>query len=319
MSYPLVSVIIPVYNVEEFLQECLESVIKQTYKNIEIITIDDGSTDNSLEILKQYASNDGNITIINQKNSGQSVARNKGIAETKGKYIYFLDSDDYILPETIENLISKMEKNNLDLIRFAAEPFSDNINYKVNKKQYDFRKYFSTEKLYKKSEFLNINLQAFSSSPVLYVVKRDMLIKNKIKFKPGIIHEDELFTLRVFLNANYTMYDSNFYYKRRYRIGSTMTLQNGARNKKSFDSNCIILEEVNKLLNFYTSDHEIRLIKKRIRGVIGSLIYTEIDSNYKKEKLKKLEMITKVDFVYYTSKKRMRRYLLPLVRMLNLR
>lgn len=132
MSYPLVSVIIPVYNVENYLKECLDSVLNQTYKNIEVIVINDGSTDKSLHILEDYSSKFNNIKIIDQENSGQSVARNKGLENAKGKYIYFLDSDDYILPDTLKKLIKKLEMNNLDIIRFAARPFSENINKRID-------------------------------------------------------------------------------------------------------------------------------------------------------------------------------------------
>src|SRR5690625_1653273 len=118
MNNTLISVIIPVYNVENYLVECMKSVVNQTYENIEIIAIDDGSTDNSLKILEDFALRNDNLTIVSQENSGQSVARNKGIKKAQGKYIYFLDSDDYILPQTFEQLINTLEENKLDLIRF---------------------------------------------------------------------------------------------------------------------------------------------------------------------------------------------------------
>ena len=91
-----ISVIIPVYNVEKYLKESLESVVNQTLNDIEIICIDDGSTDSSPSILKEYQNNDERFIIINQENSGPGAARNRGIKEAKGKYTYFLDSDDYL-------------------------------------------------------------------------------------------------------------------------------------------------------------------------------------------------------------------------------
>ena len=94
---PKVSVIIPVYNVEEYLRECLDSIVKQTLREIEIICVDDGSTDNSLEILKEYAKKDNRITVITQKNLHAGVARNAGLAVAKGEYLSFLDSDDFFL------------------------------------------------------------------------------------------------------------------------------------------------------------------------------------------------------------------------------
>ena len=123
MSNPLLSVVIPVFNVEKYLPECLDSVLNQKYENIEIIAIDDGSTDNSLNILKKYAKENSNITVLSQENSGPSVARNKGVKYAKGKYVHFLDADDFILPETYSSLIKMMMDNELDLIQFSAEPF----------------------------------------------------------------------------------------------------------------------------------------------------------------------------------------------------
>src|SRR5690554_7984530 len=93
---PKISVIIPVYNKAPYLEQCLNSVINQTYKNLEIIIIDDGSTDNSLEICEKYRKKDERIQLISQENQGVSVARNKGIQKASGEWIYFLDADDYL-------------------------------------------------------------------------------------------------------------------------------------------------------------------------------------------------------------------------------
>ncbi|WP_280559190.1 glycosyltransferase [Priestia megaterium] len=302
MSNPLVTVIIPVYNVEEFLPQCLNSIVEQTYNNIEIIAIDDGSTDNSLEILRRYELDYSNIKIISRKNSGPSNTRNAGIDEAKGKYIYFLDSDDYILPNLFEKLIQLMEEKNLDLIRFGVEPFVDGIEFELDTKQYDFRENFEKGKVYGKNELLAVNLNAFSAIVYAYIIKRELLTKNRIKFKPGILHEDELFTLEVFLNAHLAMYEENFYYKRRYRENSIMTSQDSQKIRKSFDSYCILIEEMNKLLEKYSDILEVTLIKKRILSVYIGLIYKKIDKKYKKRKLSEIKGVNKIDHLYYTLK-----------------
>lgn len=105
MNTPLVSIVIPVYNVELYLRECLDSVISQTYHNLEIICVNDGSPDNSLSILEEYAAKDSRIRIISQENAGISVARNTGMDVATGEYIYFLDSDDYIALEMVERCV----------------------------------------------------------------------------------------------------------------------------------------------------------------------------------------------------------------------
>src|SRR5574344_1801991 len=111
----LVSLIIPVYNTGEYLVECLDSCIRQTLSNIEIICVDDGSTDDSLKILNEYAKKDNRVRVFAQKNSGQSVARNKGMKLAEGKYIAFLDSDDSLNRCMLENLYNQANADNADI------------------------------------------------------------------------------------------------------------------------------------------------------------------------------------------------------------
>ena len=99
-----ISVVIPVYNVEKYLEQCLDSVIAQSFEDIEVICVNDGSTDSSLEILKRYADNDSRIKIISQKNKGAGAARNVGIENAAGEYVYFMDSDDYLNADAFERL-----------------------------------------------------------------------------------------------------------------------------------------------------------------------------------------------------------------------
>ena len=123
---PLISVIIPCYNTQEYLAETLDSVIKQTLKNIEIICIDDGSTDNTPKILKQYAKQDKRIKIITQKNAGVVTARNNAIATARAEYIYPLDSDDLITPDCLEKLYAAMMAGKGDIISNRVVMFSQN-------------------------------------------------------------------------------------------------------------------------------------------------------------------------------------------------
>ena len=124
---PKVSVIIPVYNVEEYLRQCLDSVINQTLKEIEIICVDDGSTDSSLEILKEYAAKDHRITVITQQNLHAGVARNAGLAVAKGEYVHFLDSDDWVEKEVLFNSVNACDKEKTDICIFSGKM----IDYKT--------------------------------------------------------------------------------------------------------------------------------------------------------------------------------------------
>ena len=113
--YDLISVVIPVYNVEKYLEKCLDSVVEQTYRNLEIILVDDGSTDNSGAICDRYAQKDSRVVVIHQKNGGLSKARNVGIDTATGKYISFIDSDDYVGSCYIETLYKEIKPNIINL------------------------------------------------------------------------------------------------------------------------------------------------------------------------------------------------------------
>lgn len=116
MSNSMVSIIIPVYNTEEFVEEAVRSIMNQTLQDIEIIIINDGSTDNSLSIIRKLANEDDRIQIYSRENKGLSATRNQGIYLAKGKYLYFMDSDDYLEPDAWSHGFLKCEKNSLDFI-----------------------------------------------------------------------------------------------------------------------------------------------------------------------------------------------------------
>ena len=111
----LISVIVPVYNVEKFLDKCISSIVNQTYKNLEIILIDDGSTDESVQICDKWQEKDNRVRLTHKENTGVSDTRNIGLEKTTGEYICFVDSDDYIEPDYIENLYKSLTENNADI------------------------------------------------------------------------------------------------------------------------------------------------------------------------------------------------------------
>ena len=131
MTTNLISIIIPVYNVAEFVRQCLDSVINQTYTELEIIIVNDGSTDDSLQICQEYQLIDNRIQIINQQNAGLSAARNTGIDASNGDFILFVDSDDWIELETCELLIEKLKQTNADVVLFSY--FKQFTNYREEK------------------------------------------------------------------------------------------------------------------------------------------------------------------------------------------
>ena len=121
---PNISVIMPVYNQEKYLNECLDSVLRQTFQDIEIICVDDGSSDSSPSILKQYAKKDSRVRVLFQENQGAGSARNHGFSVANGKYVIFLDSDDIFEEKLLEKLFTKIEKTNSDVVVCRSDRFN---------------------------------------------------------------------------------------------------------------------------------------------------------------------------------------------------
>lgn len=188
MENDLISIIVPVYNVENYIKDCINSIVRQSYKNIEIILIDDGSTDNSGKICDYYGGKDKRIKVIHKKNEGVSVARNMGIEESKGKYITFVDSDDFIDESYVENLYAQCIYKNVDLsicgindifgereiIKTSVE-YSKILDSKEAMKELLNEKYYNSviwAKMYKKNLFNNVkfnkNMKIAEDLDVLY-------------------------------------------------------------------------------------------------------------------------------------------------------
>lgn len=219
----VLSIIIPVYNTVDFLYECFDSVINQKDIDIEIIAIDDGSTDGSTEIIRAYEGKYSFFKAIYlENNQGVSVARNKGLSVATGKYIGYLDSDDYVIPNKYSKFINICEKNNLDLIRFSYENFLDNKHGKIktNKKinvnmmvaKYESNIMTGQELL---SDLKNKN--DYVVNVCLWIVKRSLIEKNNIRFLPGIIYEDAPYIFNVVLKAKKCMCCDTVVVKRRIR------------------------------------------------------------------------------------------------------
>ena len=220
----MLSVIIPVYNVENYLNECLDSVTSQTLEDMEIICIDDGSTDNSPDILKEYSKKDKRIKIITKENGGQATARNLGIKEAQGEYIAFVDSDDFIEPTMFEKLYTKSKDNNLDIAMCKiatydnqTEEIKDNVWYYMLGVFRDFEKDIFNHKDTK--EFTC----HIAVTPYNKIYKTTLLKENNILFPEGLIFEDEKFFYDTYLRAKrVSIVDEFLYYYRINRKGSTV-------------------------------------------------------------------------------------------------
>jgi glycosyltransferase involved in cell wall biosynthesis len=230
-----VSVIIPVYNVENYIKECVESVINQTLKEIEIIIVNDGTKDNSIKKIEKYLS-DSRVILINKENGGVSSARNAGLKIARGEYISFIDSDDFIELTMLEDLYNESKGMDIVLSNFAR---IDNLgNIKIEKNN------FKNLEIKEGSYFYNIELG--------YVVNRiynhEFLKKVNVKFREKMLLEDLLFSLKIFSKAKKVKYLDKVHYYYRIDINSS-AVNTLTRNKelmnKTFDQ---LISEVEKFL-----------------------------------------------------------------------
>lgn len=280
----MISVILPVYNVEKYLVECLESLLNQNYKNFELIAINDGSTDESLSILNAYRDKFFNCEIITQENKGLSEARNAGLPFVRGKYIYFLDSDDYILPNTFENLVALAEENQLDLIKFDAEPFVE-VEGKFNMSNYDTSSVLKEGVLYSRDEYVKSVQKRFMPPVWLYFIKSEIMKNNDLTFKKDLLHEDELFTVQLLKECNRIMYDSNRYFQRRYRANSIMTGSLNS-NQKSFDSKVEIIRLFSEFQKSEDSSKGFfKFLQSRKNTLYTTLFFYKLDKSKNPNKL----------------------------------
>lgn len=216
MQDKLVSIILPVYNAERFLSLCLDSILMQSYREWELITVDDGSIDGSLEILGSYAGKDHRIHVISKKNEGVSVARNVALEQAQGEYIYFVDADDVVMPEALTILVKAMDTKNATFVKSDFLPIDEEGKQVfVNKKQVIRRKYdgkvMDAEKFYKK-----ILMNEFFLWTCLF--RRDFIEKNQIRFIPHCrLMEDAAFMVGYLQYSDRNVYkDACVYGYRKY-------------------------------------------------------------------------------------------------------
>ena len=204
-----VSVIIPVYNNEKYLKECLESICNQTLSDIEIICVNDGSEDGSLKIIEEYKKKDDRIILINQDNLGVSAARNNGLKIATGEYIGFVDSDDYVDEDYYEKLYNAAKQNDFDIAVAGIIRFKDNKKKCVL--QFDNKQ--TVTNINKKMQLCKIPYLSYS---VNKIYKKDALTENNLYFKEGVYYEDVRFTIRAiyFLKNLVTVPDTYYNYRK---------------------------------------------------------------------------------------------------------
>ncbi len=210
-----VSVIIPVFNMESYLKQSMDSVLQQTLENIEIICVDDGSIDSSITLLRQYAAKDTRIKLIEQKNHGVAYARNVGIKAAKGKYIAFLDPDDYYPEkETLKKLYEAAEEHH---VKIAGGSFCDfDIKGKINT-TYDG---LLSGYVFEKNALIQYEQYQFDYGYHRFIYLRNFIIENEIEFPQLIRYQDPPFMVQAFLKAKefYAIADATYCYRMDYKV-----------------------------------------------------------------------------------------------------
>lgn len=229
-----VSVIIPIYNSEPFLSACLESICGQTLRSIEIICVNDGSTDHSQVVIDQFAQKDPRIHSLLKENGGQSSARNYGMKIAVGRYIYFMDSDDVLERNALEVLVRRSDAENLDILFFRWNSFSDDASVQIqheNEIIKSFEDFHFDHVVSGQDMFCEmIEHSAYNTSVCIQLTRHDYILVHHLSFCEGIVQEDELYTPLCLLQADRTAILPDCFFKRRVRPDSTMTKKWGLRN-----------------------------------------------------------------------------------------
>ncbi len=260
-----VSVILPIYNVAPYLDDAFQSLLTQTLSDIEIIAVNDGSTDNSQERIDHYAAKDSRIIALRQENQGLSGARNTALQHARGEYIYMMDSDDILSsPDALRKCYEYAVKNQADFIFFDGDRFLDGGSDCISTIK---RTHLVEEnKKYDGEYLLNLMLDTgcHNSAVWLLLINHDYMKRHELMFYPGIIHEDELFTTVLTLNSNAIYCLKQSFVRHRVRSSSIMGLRYTKRNISCY------LTVADELLKFQRSP----IIQKFLRYTLSKVFYT---------------------------------------------
>jgi glycosyltransferase involved in cell wall biosynthesis len=276
MENKMISIIVPIYNTEKYIERCINSIRNQTYSNIEIILVNDGSTDRSLEICNEMAARDKRIVVLSQVNSGVSVARNNGLSFAHGEYIAFVDSDDYIKENMYKELIELMERKEVDLICCGCFHVNEtNILVSPQNKEEIFVD--KDEGIYK---ILDRNGE-YDGYIINKIFKKKIIDKWNITFNPLItISEDTLFCIEYLIHVEYCYFTSKPYYYYDHCSGGVMnSKKNGEeiiRNNSACKKNISVIEarkQIISLLEKENSINNINLSKGLYEATVCELLY----------------------------------------------
>lgn len=240
---PQISIIIPAYNVEQYIAACLRSVLSQTFSDWEVIVVDDGATDNTVVEIQQFS--DERIQLFQQKNAGLSMARNLGLSQAKGNYVLFLDSDDRLHPQTLQACYDIVQKHKVEAVTFDGYDFKEQEDKeKILKGGYFDRSKKLRAGIYSGQKFLEEEVfkKAIVVSAPLYLVKRERLLQ--VPFEKGMLHEDVLFHYKLLPLLSSIYYLPRKLYQRRLRKDSIVHAIPTLKSLESYQRIIISLEEI---------------------------------------------------------------------------
>ena len=288
---PLFSIIVPIYNVELYLKKCLDSILSQTFNDFELILVNDGSTDKSGDIAKEYKNKYNNIKLIDKENGGLSSARNAGIKKATGDYLLFIDSDDMLVNESaLSNIVPYLKNNDVILLGFEKLYFDNTTKPVVNNADESLRNKSVDEKIV---GLIKSNI--FVTSACNKCINRKYFIDNNLFFEEGILSEDIEWSIRLLLTVNNIDFTNKpYYYYRQSREGSISTT---VSQKHIFD----MTNSINKCID-YINKSRISFEKKdallnflAYQYMVLMAYYIEADSKLLKTSIKKLNYLLNYD------------------------
>ncbi len=286
-----VSVVIPVYNTEKYLGKCLDSIINQTYNNLEIIVINDGSSDNSINILKKYQHNDNRIIVIDRENKGPIYSRLEGIQKSTGKYVIFVDSDDWLDLETIQKNLQISEMYNADVVRFnmIREQVEEGIKTEIEG-PYKEEKYISREQFEK--YLYPVILNSYSCNAICgQLIKKEVIKNVKVQNNNIKMGDDLLTNLEIYNNINSIVFTKNYFYHYRKTEDSITTTTNIKKIKSNIKDTYEVYSKLYNIIKVWNVDTKENrdLISKRIVNEMVTVLNSVFVSGMQKQE--KIEII----------------------------
>ncbi len=282
----VLSIIIPVYNVERYIRKTLESIFNQSNQkdSFEVIIVNDGTKDNSMSIINEFTRKNKNIKIINQENQGLSVARNTGLRKARGKYIWFVDSDDWVEQDCIGMLLRRLERENDDIMMFKIREYNEGGGILKERSFHDNEneEFISGTDVVLYEKKYRIDITPMQQ----YVIRRDFLLSNALFFVPGIYHEDKELAPRMLLKAERVVVVPKVIYCYLRRNSGSITTDDSLK-KKRCQSKIFIYrryKELNRTLNRPKDKKALSYCQYRI----ASYLWNELSLDFIKHEGKKL-------------------------------